>query len=299
MFVFPDVDFLDDTDIETLLAAGPNFDEEHSNQSQYSDMQLDLDAMSIGSFDNVFSDLTVNTNTLHNVSSFAVILSPTSLSNHLNSSGLSLDTYNDMFLNSLPLSPSQSVSTKSISVSTSPERKISIGRLNGRSKMIATKKSQSQNGPPPFNINGSKASSSSGRVSPKLSEGRDDAEIFGTTEAGQWAGAGKYAVPIRTGRWAPDEHKKFLQGIAQHGRNWDKVAQTVLTRTTVQVRSHAQKYFKKLAHRERYGVNQGRNSGGSSGRYVAPNNYNYDDLNIDSMSDAMIMEAAALDIHCL
>jgi SHAQKYF class myb-like DNA-binding protein len=54
----------------------------------------------------------------------------------------------------------------------------------------------------------------------------------------------------KTGRWSPEEHRKFLHGIAENGRNWEKVASAVGTRTTVQVRSHAQKYFKKIILRE-------------------------------------------------
>lgn len=46
----------------------------------------------------------------------------------------------------------------------------------------------------------------------------------------------------RGGRWTPEEHELFLKGKAIHGRSWTKVAEVVGTRTTVQVRSHAQKY---------------------------------------------------------
>eukprot|EP00622_Pseudochattonella_farcimen_P006246 FR742024.1.p2 GENE.FR742024.1~~FR742024.1.p2 ORF type:complete len:170 (+),score=11.88 FR742024.1:64-510(+) len=46
----------------------------------------------------------------------------------------------------------------------------------------------------------------------------------------------------RGGRWLPEEHALFIKGKAIHGRSWTKVAEVVGTRTTVQVRSHAQKY---------------------------------------------------------
>eukprot|EP00618_Florenciella_parvula_P021054 CAMPEP_0119482750 /NCGR_PEP_ID=MMETSP1344-20130328/10461_1 /TAXON_ID=236787 /ORGANISM="Florenciella parvula, Strain CCMP2471" /LENGTH=62 /DNA_ID=CAMNT_0007517187 /DNA_START=291 /DNA_END=476 /DNA_ORIENTATION=- len=46
----------------------------------------------------------------------------------------------------------------------------------------------------------------------------------------------------RGGRWTPEEHELFLKGKAIHGLSWTKVAEVVGTRTTVQVRSHAQKY---------------------------------------------------------
>lgn len=50
----------------------------------------------------------------------------------------------------------------------------------------------------------------------------------------------------KTGRWTEEEHTRFLQGLELFGKKWTKVADIVGTRTTVQVRSHAQKYFQKL-----------------------------------------------------
>ena len=54
----------------------------------------------------------------------------------------------------------------------------------------------------------------------------------------------------RTGRWNEQEHAVFLQGLQKHGRNWTKIAVMIDTRTVVQVRSHAQKYFAKLKKME-------------------------------------------------
>ena len=50
----------------------------------------------------------------------------------------------------------------------------------------------------------------------------------------------------KTGRWTDDEHTRFLHGLELFGKKWTKVADIVGSRTTVQVRSHAQKYFQKL-----------------------------------------------------
>jgi len=50
----------------------------------------------------------------------------------------------------------------------------------------------------------------------------------------------------RDGRWTADEHARFLQGMLIHGRSWTRIAKVVKTRTTVQVRSHAQKYEAKI-----------------------------------------------------
>ena len=50
----------------------------------------------------------------------------------------------------------------------------------------------------------------------------------------------------KTGRWTDEEHTRFLHGLELFGKKWTKVADVVGSRTTVQVRSHAQKYFQKL-----------------------------------------------------
>lgn len=50
----------------------------------------------------------------------------------------------------------------------------------------------------------------------------------------------------RVGRWTVEEHKNFLYGYQIHGKSWKNVAAYVKTRSVVQVRTHAQKYFQKL-----------------------------------------------------
>mmetsp|Transcript_17517 Transcript_17517/g.50462 ORF Transcript_17517/g.50462 Transcript_17517/m.50462 type:complete len:775 (-) Transcript_17517:1217-3541(-) len=49
-----------------------------------------------------------------------------------------------------------------------------------------------------------------------------------------------------TGRWTKEEHEAFLLGLKLYGKEWKKVAAKVKTRTVVQTRTHAQKYFQKL-----------------------------------------------------
>ncbi|GKY95996.1 hypothetical protein MPSEU_000560100 [Mayamaea pseudoterrestris] len=48
-----------------------------------------------------------------------------------------------------------------------------------------------------------------------------------------------------SGRWTQEEHEAFLKGLATYGREWKRVAQHIATRTSAQVRSHAQKYLRK------------------------------------------------------
>ena len=49
-----------------------------------------------------------------------------------------------------------------------------------------------------------------------------------------------------TGRWTKLEHETFLKALRKYGKEWKKVAAMVKTRTVVQTRTHAQKYFQKL-----------------------------------------------------
>ncbi|CAJ1941095.1 unnamed protein product [Cylindrotheca closterium] len=48
------------------------------------------------------------------------------------------------------------------------------------------------------------------------------------------------------GHWTDAEHEAFLEALDKFGRKWTKIASTIPTRSTSQVRSHAQKYFDKL-----------------------------------------------------
>jgi len=52
------------------------------------------------------------------------------------------------------------------------------------------------------------------------------------------------------GRWTREEHKLFLEAIQLYGREWRMVQTAVKTRTSAQIRSHAQKYFQKVSKQE-------------------------------------------------
>jgi SHAQKYF class myb-like DNA-binding protein len=51
---------------------------------------------------------------------------------------------------------------------------------------------------------------------------------------------------INTGRWTQDEHERFIEAILKYGNEWKKVERMVKTRTAIQSRSHAQKFFLRL-----------------------------------------------------
>eukprot|EP01031_Cornospumella_fuschlensis_P024402 gene24402-29499_t len=49
-----------------------------------------------------------------------------------------------------------------------------------------------------------------------------------------------------TGRWTAEEHSKFLEGVMRYGKDWKKMQPLIKTRSLVQIRTHAQKVFKKI-----------------------------------------------------
>ncbi|TDH70906.1 hypothetical protein CCR75_002921 [Bremia lactucae] len=53
---------------------------------------------------------------------------------------------------------------------------------------------------------------------------------------------------LAIGRWKIEEHHRFLQGLETYqGPAWGEIARLIGTRTSTQVRTHAQKFFTKLA----------------------------------------------------
>ena len=51
---------------------------------------------------------------------------------------------------------------------------------------------------------------------------------------------------FNNGRWSDEEHKKFIEGILEHGNEWKKVQKIIKTRSSTQARSHAQKFFLRI-----------------------------------------------------
>jgi SHAQKYF class myb-like DNA-binding protein len=49
-----------------------------------------------------------------------------------------------------------------------------------------------------------------------------------------------------SGKWTTEEQKNFLLGLKKYGKNWIKIGRLVSTRDGYQIRSHAQKHFKRI-----------------------------------------------------
>ena len=62
---------------------------------------------------------------------------------------------------------------------------------------------------------------------------------------------------LNGGRWTNEEHDKFLNGLQLYGTIWKKFKNLIKTRTLLQVRSHAQKFYlkMKLCKNEDLGIN--------------------------------------------
>ena len=110
-------------------------------------------------------------------------------------------------------------------------------------------------GPPPSQVASSASSLAPSRASSSGKSKKKKAPPSAALAASAAAAAAAAAQPPgstgaqgeNTGRWTAEEHRLFLQGLELHGKGWKKIASLIKSRTVVQIRTHAQKYFQKLA----------------------------------------------------
>ena len=77
---------------------------------------------------------------------------------------------------------------------------------------------------------------------------------------------------LNEGRWSFKEHIKFIEAIAEYGKNWKDVQKYVGSRSSAQARSHAQKFFLKLKTIK-----------------TSKSDFDFSDNNIKSLSDIIEM----------
>jgi SHAQKYF class myb-like DNA-binding protein len=122
-----------------------------------------------------------------------------------------------------------------------------------------------------------KSATSSPSLSPcKSSDSADKASTSEPASASKSRGKSVSASSSSSssmGRWCDEEHALFLKGLEKFGsHNWRGVASVVKTRTIVQVRTHAQKYFQKIGKASLSSISSGARSDDDDDGSVASTN---------------------------
>ena len=98
------------------------------------------------------------------------------------------------------------------------------------------------------------------------------------------------------GRWNQDEHIRFIKGCLLYGNNWKKVKKYVKTRSSAQIRSHAQKYLIKLNKKyhtydfgkNKFSDNNDNNSFDNEFIESIVNNFNFSNVDMDKIEKMIL-----------
>ena len=75
----------------------------------------------------------------------------------------------------------------------------------------------------------------------------NDATSDPTTTEGKAVKTRKpYTITKKRERWSDEEHALFVESLKKYGRAWKRIEEYIGTKSAVQIRSHAQKFFAKL-----------------------------------------------------
>ena len=98
------------------------------------------------------------------------------------------------------------------------------------------------------------------------------------------------------GRWNQDEHIRFIKGCLLYGNNWKKVKKYVKSRSSAQIRSHAQKYLIKLNKKyhtydfgkNKFSDNNDNNSFDNEFIESIVNNFNFSNVDMDKVEKMIL-----------
>ncbi|KAK9837556.1 hypothetical protein WJX74_000097 [Apatococcus lobatus] len=80
----------------------------------------------------------------------------------------------------------------------------------------------------------------------RLSSSLNQSPAKETPPAGKTKARKPYTITKQREKWTDEEHGLFLEALELHGRAWRRIEEHIGTKTAVQIRSHAQKFFSKL-----------------------------------------------------